>query len=174
MTDAANPLDNKREIEGTKQLVSFIITNLLQPAVRQSAANAEAIAATNQAIAAEGEQVRQLRESVEILRTSTDDTASESVELERDSRRQDASITALREDAAEDRRVFREQAEADRQVFREALEADRTEWRTRLDEQGARLDRALDELAAQRESMRALLSALATTNGRVDDLEAAS
>lgn len=34
-----------------------------------------------------------------------------------------------------------------------------------------RLDRALDELAAQREAMRSLLSALATTNGRADRVE---
>ena len=164
MTDAANPLDNKYEIEQTKQLVSFIITNLLQPAVRQSAANAEAIAETNRAIAAEGEQVRQLRESVEVLRQSADDTASEAVELERDSRRQDVSITALREAAAEDRRTFREQAEADRQAFREEMQAERQENAQRFDAMQA-------EIRALGEQNRALLSALANTNGRVDNLE---
>jgi len=44
----------------------------------------------------------------------------------------------------------------------------------KFDEQIQRIDAAFDELKAQRESMRALLSALATTNGRVDTLEQAS
>lgn len=167
MTEPATPLDNKEAITQVNRAMNFLVINLIQPALRQSAANASDIAAINRVIAAEGEQVRRLRESVEILRESADDTATEAIELERDSRRQDASIAALREEAIEDRKAFREQAEADRQAFREVLEADRTERERRFDAQMA-------EIRALGEQNRALLSALATTNRRIDDLEQAS
>ena len=121
------------------------------------------------AIQATGEQVGELANlvtafirklddeglKVTLITEVADDTAGDVAYLERQSNRQDVSITALREDANADRQLFREQAEADRRA------SDR------------RFDAQLEEIRAQGQQIRALLSALATTNGRVDGLEAA-
>ncbi|MEL6879070.1 MAG: hypothetical protein AAFP09_00990 [Cyanobacteria bacterium J06607_10] len=85
---------------------------------------------------------------------------------ENDRKEAEARAEANRREAKarddEDRLAAKSRADADRQAFREEMAASRAEN-----------GRILDELEAQRESMRALLSALATTNGRVDNLEAA-
>lgn len=196
MTEPATPLTNQEAIAQLHRSMNFLIINLIQPSLRQAAANASDIAEINRAIAAEGEQVRRLRESVEILRESADDAATEAVELERDSKRQDASIAALREDALADRQVFREQAEADRAAFREALAADRQQWQVanteaqrkadenrqsfkkelavEREESARRFDAQMAEIRALGEQNRALLSALANINGRINNLERAS
>lgn len=190
MSNPVTPLDNQAAIaqmgKELRATIGLLINEFIRP---NSVALAEtrAICDSNaRSIAAEGDRVRELRESVEILRQSSDDTAAEASERDKTVNNHRAAITSLREAAITDRAEFRKQAEADRAVFREEMQAAREQSDSRfaamtqkLDEQGNRLDRALDELAAQRESMRALLSALATNQSavaslgdRVDRLEA--
>lgn len=104
---------------------------------------------------------------VTLITDVADDTAAEVNEIEKTVDNHSAAITVLREDAVADRAEFRAQAEADRQAFREEMQAQREESDRRFNEQ-------LAEVRAQGEQIRALLSALATTNGRVDALEQAS
>lgn len=122
---------------------------------------------------------------VTLITDVTDDTAAEVNELERTTNNHSAAITALREDAIADRAEFREQAEADRQAFKEEMKAIRTqadtdrqtfreEMQAQREESDRRFNEQLAEVRAQGEQIRALLSALATTNGRVDALEQAS
>lgn len=126
------------------------------------------------AIQATGEQIGELRNTVEafiqkldeeglrvtLVTEVVDDTADDVAHLERQTNRQDVSITTLRQDAIADRQAFREQAEADRQAFREALEADRAEARQHFD--------------AMQENIQQLFRELIRTNRRVDNLEQAS
>jgi len=128
------------------------------------------------AIQATGEQVGELTNSVTafirklddeglkvtLITEVADEIGGDVAYLERQSNRQDVSITALRQDANADRQLFREQAEADRQA------SDR-----RFEESNRRFDAQLEEIRAQGQQIRALLSALANTNGRIDSLEAA-
>lgn len=143
--------------------------------------NARAIQANGEQVAALSNRVDAFIEKVDteglrvtIVTEVVDEVSGDVAYLEREQNRQDASIEALRQDAIADRQAFREQAEADRQEFREALEADRKKveadraiWQQSFNNQ-------LAEIRAQGEQIRALLSALATTNRRVDDLEQAS
>jgi chromosome segregation ATPase len=140
------------------------------------------------AIQANGEQLGELRNTVEafiqklddeglrvtLVTQMADDMGGDVSYLESEKNRQDASIVALREDAIADRAEFRTQAEADRQAFREALETDRTRADADRQRSDQRFDAQLAEIRAQGEQIRALLSALARTNGRVDGLEQAS
>ena len=103
---------------------------------------------------------------VSIVRDSSDDTAGDVAAIETQLNRQteytNASIEALRADAIEDRRLFREEMAA----AREKADEDR-------EENARRFDSAMEEIRAQGQQIRALLSALAATNGRVDSLEQA-
>ena len=83
----------------------------------------------------------------------------------------------LREEAIADRaendRKFNENSRRF-DILREEIIADRTESNRRFDESSQHFDAQLSEIRAQGEQIRALLSALANTNGRVSDLEQAS
>lgn len=119
---------------------------------------------------------------VTLITDVADDMAGEVVELERDSRRHDVSIEALRADAIADREAFKAQADADRQAFREEMaaarakaDADRAAWQERADndreESRRQFDQQLAEIRAIGEQNRALLSALAATNSNVERLD---
>ena len=149
MTEPANPLDNKEAIAQTNRAMNFLVTNLVQPALRQSATNAQAIAETNRGIFA-------LRDSLEAQREASDDTADETVELERRANYSEAAIEALRQEAIADRKAFKK------------------ELATEREESARRFDAQMAEIRALGEQNRALLSALANTNGRIDNLERAS
>jgi hypothetical protein len=139
-------------------------------------------------IQANGEQIGELRNTVEAfiqklddegLRVTlatqmADDMGGDISYLERKKNRQNASIATLRQDAIADRAEFCAQAEADRQTFKEALETDRTRENADRQRSDQRFDVQLADIRAQSEQIWALLSALATTNGRVDNLEQAS
>ena len=163
MTDAANPLDNKEAIaqmgRELRESMSFLLSEFIRPTMQQAYSNTqtigqladnlsrtEAIADSNaRAIEAEGEQIRELRESVEVLRDVADDTADETAPHEsRISENERRFETLLAESRAE-----------------------RREYAQRFDAMQA-------EIRALGEQNRALLSALANTNGRVDSLEQAS
>ena len=90
--------------------------------------------------------------SYEISFNVVDDVSSEATENEQDIKRNESRFEALLGEA----RADRQQADLDRA------------------ENARKFDSQLAEIRAQGEQIRALLSALANTNGRVDDLEAAS
>ena len=170
----------------------------IQSNAQQIQSNARAIEATNEGISELRNTVdafvRKLDETgleVSIVRDSSDDTAGDVAAIEMQLNRQteytNASIEALRADAIEDRRVFREEMAA----AREKADEDREENARRFDsvmeemaaarekadedreENAKRFDSAMEEIRAQGQQIRALLSALAATNGRVDSLEQA-
>lgn len=142
MSNPATPLDNKEAVAQISRSINFLISNFLLPTARQTAANASAIAKTNQGI-------NQLKKSLEIQRDVSDDTAEETVILEHRANYSETAVEALRRDAIEDRNK---------------AENDRQRWQTNFDNQ-------LAEIRALGEQNRALLSALATTNRRIDNLE---
>ncbi|MGB3768522.1 MAG: hypothetical protein WA947_18340 [Phormidesmis sp.] len=100
---------------------------------------------------------------VSIIQESADDTASETVELERRANYSEAAVEALRRDAIEDRKEWR----AGFDEIQGRADENQQQWQANYDAQ-------LAEIRALGEQNRALLSALATTNRRVDDLEQAS
>ncbi|KPQ31117.1 MAG: hypothetical protein HLUCCA11_24385 [Phormidesmis priestleyi Ana] len=149
MTTPANPLDNKASIERTTRTIDELVIRFIEPLAKQSIENQRAIAATNAGI-------HELSQTVERLTRSTDDSARE------------AAADSDRITANENRfDILLAEAQADRAENRQRFEDMQTESRQRFDAQ-------LAEIRAQGEQIRALLSALATTNGRVDVLEQAS
>ncbi|MGB3788652.1 MAG: hypothetical protein WA949_11625 [Phormidesmis sp.] len=163
----ATPLDNKAAIAQMglelRSSIGLLINEFVRP-------NAVAIAETRQAlevtraicdsnarsIEAESILVRELRESVEVLNDVADDTA---LDVDRDDERiseNEQRFQNLLSEAREDRRRSDERFEEQR----------------RLSDQ--RFNAVMNEIRALGEQNRALLSALATTNGRVDSLEQAS
>lgn len=151
-TTPANPLDNQAAITQLHQAMSFLVTDLIRP-------NAEQIAATHtlcennaRSIAAEAVKTRELRESLEIVRQVADDTADDTNDHSPRISENESRFDILLAEAREDRHKSDERFEA----------------------MGQRLEEHLSEIRAQGELIRALLSALATTNGRVDNLEQAS
>lgn len=148
MSTPANPLENKASINA---LVSLIRSN-----AQAIAANSDNIAATREAINATNAGINQLKESVQLLTASTDDAADEALTVE--------AMATTNESRFEN---LLSEARADRAEWREAMARDREESTRRFNEQMA-------EIRALGEQNRALLSALATTNGRVDSLEQAS
>ena len=138
MIELATPLDNKEAIAQINRSLNFLISNFLLPTSRQTAANAVAIAETNRGIT-------ELKQSLEVQRDASDDTADETIALEKRASYSETAVEALRRDAI----------------------ADRQQSRERFDEQ-------LAEIRALGEQNRALLSALATNNRRINDLEQAS
>ena len=103
--------------------------------------------------------MRELKQSLELQRKSANDTEDESVVLEHRANYSEAAVEALRRDAITDRkRTDEAQQKADE---------DRRRWQTNFDKQ-------LAEMRALWEQNRALLSAMATTNRRIDNLEQAS
>jgi len=174
MAAPANPLDNKEAIsqmgKELRESMSFLLGEFVRPTMLQTKANAEAIDRISEgweetqaivqsnarAIAAEGDRVRELRESVEVLYKSSDDTAAEtSTHEERIAANEQRFETLLAE------------ARADREAFKAELQ-------TMREESDRRFDAQMTEIRALGEQNRALLSALATTNSRVDQLERAS
>lgn len=77
-----------------------------------------------------------------------------------------ASVSELRTKIDESNQRF--------EVLRQEAIADRQRSDQRFEESNRRFDAQISEIRAQGEQIRALLSALATTNGRVDGLEQAS
>ncbi len=173
MTEPANPLDNQAAISQLNQTLNVIADQFIRPNAQQIQSNARAIEATNEGISELRNTVdafvRKLDETgleVSIVRDSSDDTAGDVAAIETQLNRQteytNASIEALRADAIEDRRLFREEMAA----AREKADEDR-------EENARRFDSAMEEIRAQGQQIRALLSALAATNGRIDGLEQA-
>ena len=151
---------------------------LVESSARSIAANSEQIAArdevTNRKINNLAEIVQAFINKLDsdglkvtLITDVADDTAAEVNEIERTVNNHSAAISSLRDDAITDRTEFRRQAEADRRAFKEEMQAQREESDRRFNEQ-------LSEVRAQGEQIRALLSALAATNGRVSALEQAS
>ncbi|MFK8186289.1 MAG: hypothetical protein AB8B99_23170 [Phormidesmis sp.] len=151
MSNPATPLNNRDAIEQINRSINFLISNFLLPTARQTAANALAITETREAIAETNQGIRDLRESLAIQRDASDDAADETVMLERRANYSETAVEALRRDAISDRRK---------------AEEDRQRWQTNFDTQ-------LAEIRALGEQNRALLSALATTNRRIENLEQA-
>jgi hypothetical protein len=100
---------------------------------------------------ANAEAIASLTADLRITRQVVDDLAAESLVDGRRSANNSANIENLLAESREDRRQSDE----------------------RFDESTRRFDAQIAEIRAQGEQIRALLSALATTNGRVDDLEQA-
>ena len=93
--------------------------------------------------------------------------------IEESNRRFDILREEAIADRAENDRKFNENSRRF-DILREEIIADRTESNRRFDESSQHFDAQLSEIRAQGEQIRALLSALANTNGRVSDLEQAS
>ena len=155
----ATPLDNKAAIAQMGLELRSSIGLLINEFVRPNAvalAETRAICDSNaRTIEAEGVLVRELRESVEVLSNVADDTA---LDVDRDDERiseNEQRFQNLLSEAREDRRRSDERFEEQR----------------RLSDQ--RFNAVMNEIRALGEQNRALLSALATTNGRVDSLEQA-
>ena len=155
MTDAASPLDNKEAIaqmgQELRESMNFLLSEFIRPTMRQAYENTQAISqiaaiaeSNARSIAAEGDRVRELRESVEILRDVADDTATET--------------------APHESRISENESRFD--VLLAESRAERQEY-------AQRFDAMQQEIRALGEQNRALLSALASTNGRVDTLEQA-
>ncbi len=166
MRTPATPLDNQAAIAQMGIELRSSIGLLIDEFVRPNAialAETRAICDSNaRSIEAEGVKVRELRESVELLRSVADDAAGEVAEVEPRISENEQRFQNLLDEAREDRRRSDERfAEMDR---------DLAEQRRLSDE---RFNAMLQEIRAIGEQNRALLSALATTNGRVDSLEQA-
>ena len=159
MAEPATPLDNKEAIAQINRSINFLISNFLVPTARQTAENAEAITETRQAIRETNQGIRELKQSLELQRESADDTADESVVLEHRANYSEAAVEALRRDAIADRKKIDE--------AQQKTDEDRQRWQANFDKQ-------LAEIRALGEQNRALLSAMATTNRRIDNLEQAS
>ena len=133
--------------------------------------NARAIQATNEGIGELRNTVTAFLQRVDegglqvrLITEISDDQAGELTSLGERAEATDLGLNNLRADAIADRLEFREQAEADRQTFKEEMQAAREASERRFKAQ-------LEEIRAQGEQIRALISALASTNGRVDSLE---
>ena len=131
--------------------------------------NARAIAATNQAIAATNQGIDELKNTVAAFVQRLDDEGLK-VTLLRDISDDQAGELAYNSERIEDN-------EQRIQALRADAIAERIEWRTRFEEiqrqSDQRFNEQLTEIRALGEQNRALLSALANTNGRVDSLEQA-
>jgi hypothetical protein len=132
--------------------------------------NARSIAATNEGISelrnTVSAFVRRLDETglqVTLIRDLTDDQAGELTDVRERTEDDELRIDALRADAI-----------ADRLSFRDAITASTAQADADRAESARKFDAQLNEIRAQGQQIRALLSALATTNGRVDTLEQAS
>ena len=151
------PLDQVRQsIVDLNNAMNVLFTDFVRPTTLQTQANAEAIAqiaenlsraeaiaeSNARSIAAEGDRVRELRESVELLRDVADDTAAET--------------------APHESRISENESRFD--ILLAESRAERAEY-------AQRFDSMQQEIRALGEQNRALLSALASTNGRVDNLE---
>lgn len=142
--------------------------------------NARAIAASNQAIATTNQGIDELKNTVAAFVQRLDDEGLK-VTLLRDISDDQAGELAYNSERIEDN-------EQRIQALRADAIAERIEWRTRFEEiqrqsdkrfeeiqrqSDQRFNEQLTEIRALGEQNRALLSALANTNGRVDSLEQA-
>jgi len=127
---------------------------------------------------------------VTLITDVADDTAGEVLELERDTKRHNVSIEALRADAIADRQAFKAQADADREAFRKEMaeartkaDADREAFRKEMAEARAKADedrqRSDERFAAMQENIQRLFLEVRSTNvavaglsNQIDELEA--
>ena len=146
MNNPADPLDNQNAITQLNEALNYIVREIIIPTTKQAKANQEALAGLVEMVA---------------------DGAVERAE-------QNSRIENLIAESREDRRKADERWAEMQRESQERFEAmqrkadeDRAEYARRFDDQ-------LTEIRAIGEQNRALLSALAATNRRVDDLDQAS
>jgi len=144
MAEPATPLGNQAAIAQLHKAMNFLVTDLIRPNAQQIEATRAICESNARSIAAESDSIHELRESVEILRKVADDTADETTDLTP--------------------RVAENESRFDILL---------AEFRAERQKSDERFEAQLAEVRAQGEQIRALLSALVNTNGRVDDLEAA-
>jgi hypothetical protein len=175
MSNPATPLDNQAAISQINNSINFLITEFLRPTALQTQANAVAI--------------DNLTADLQITRQVVDDLATESLLDGRRSANNSANIENLLAESREDRRRSDERFAEERRLSDEHLAEEHrlsderfAEERRLSDERFAEERRLSDksfnaqmaEMRALGEQNRALLSALAHTNERVDSLEKAS
>lgn len=146
---------------------------LIESNARSNAANSDAIAELTAAGARTEQSLAEFIEHadswLEALRNSADDSAGEVQANSQRITENENRFNILLAEAQQDR------LEADADRAENARRFDEMTARADADRQRSdqRFDAQLAEIRAQGEQIRALLSALATTNGRVDGLEQA-
>jgi chromosome segregation ATPase len=145
----ATPLDNQSAIAQLNRSLNFIVDEIVRPTairVEQTTANLDRLEA----------MVERSARSIDLLRDVADDAAGEVAEAEPRISENEQRFQNLLDEAREDRRRSDERFAEQRRLSDERFNA------------------VMDEIRALGEQNRALLSALASTNGRVDGLERAS
>jgi archaellum component FlaC len=142
----------EQSIERLGSALDVIVTEFIRPSAQQTAANYERLNRVDETL----ERVAQQQEATEQQTAANAEAISRLESLVATNNQAIAANDVRFENLLNDSR------------------ADRAEWRTRFDASNQRFDAQLNEIRAQGEQIRALLSALATTNGRVDTLEQAS